>query len=95
MLPFPLEDNLFLLSSEILYGVVLVCPRSGLAPGAWTYTSSRIAITCARLTVIGTFEPPSTKQPSRQMAFSQRQPIVAGVFVQPSAGLDRPLLQTV
>ena len=48
----PLENNLFLLSSETLDAVVLlryphcspVRPRSVLTPGAWAHTSSRMAI---------------------------------------------------
>src|ERR1039457_4386812 len=71
MHPFPLENNLFLLSSETLDGVVLVrhphCspvrPRSVLAPGAWAYTSSRMAIPFTRFTIIRPFEPSSTRLP--------------------------------
>jgi hypothetical protein len=71
MLPFPLENNLFLLSSETLDGVVLlrhphcspVRPRSVLTPGAWAHTSSHMAIPYPRFTIIRTFERSSTRLP--------------------------------
>jgi hypothetical protein len=71
MLRFPLENNLFLLSSETLDAVVLlryphctpVRPRSVLTPGAWAHTSSRMAIPYPRFTIIRTFEPSSTRLP--------------------------------
>ena len=34
------------------------------------------------------------KQPPRQVALRQHQPVVARVFEQPATGLDQPLLQT-
>jgi hypothetical protein len=56
MLPYPLENNLFLPSSETLDGVVLlrhphsfpVRPRSVLASGASVYTHFRMAVPYTR-----------------------------------------------
>src|ERR1039457_5250957 len=35
----------------------------------------------------------TAKQPPRQMALRQQEPVVAGMFHQPSSGLHQPLLQ--
>ena len=116
MLPFSLENNLLLLSSETLDGVVPlrhphrspVRPRTCLPQALWHTTLPHghyLYLVHDHPSFRGGIYPLSTGravipphhtpiQPPRQMALRQHQPVVAGMFHQPSARLHQSLLQT-